>query len=95
MVNACFYRFFFFLICMLFLCINLNQKTMKRKFLALAFFGAMVFGFSLTAEGGSGGPCETYSQPCPGGGGWTGIVCEPSDWLMWNSIYCTEPDFDD
>jgi hypothetical protein len=63
---------------------------MKKKIFALAFVAAMTLGLAKIAESGSGGPCQTYSQACPGGGGWTGIVCEPSDWIMWNSIYCTE-----
>ena len=75
---------------MLFLHIDLHQKTMKRKILSLAIVAVMVFGFSPTAEGGSGGPCVTYSQPCPGGGGWTDIVCNYQDWLYFNSYYCIE-----
>lgn len=71
---------------------------MKRKILALAFVAALVFGFSPTAEGGSGGGCETVSVACPDGtvgDGFTGIVCNGFDFYYLLNYYCTEADADD
>lgn len=63
---------------------------MKRKILSLVFLAAMTFGIATPAK-----TCSTVSQPCPGGGGWTGIVCSVEDWLFWDWYYCQEPEVEE
>lgn len=71
---------------------------MKRKIFVVAVLAAIVFGFSPSAEGGSGGGCETVSVTCPDGTvgeGFTGIVCNVFDFYYLLNYYCTEAEVDD
>lgn len=70
---------------------------MKKKILALAFVLAMSFGLANAIDQ----RCRTMSVSCPAGydglgyGGWTGLVCEDSDYWFYMWYYCPESELYD
>ncbi len=62
---------------------------MKRKILSLVFAAAMLLGFVVSVEGGSGGPCGTYVLTCGSDGSQHYvIVCDEADQDAWVALLC-------
>jgi hypothetical protein len=62
---------------------------MKKKILSLVFTAALLFGFAMSsAESSSDRACEGVTLICEGGGGTTGIVCEPYHIIVYAIHFC-------